>query len=223
SFDTGEFIGEKVYLGELRTDEAGRLVFIGGRGRANTPFPNNSAYTFAKNDGWHHDISDGPVSADVSIGGKSIPVDPAWVVTAPPNYAPDIISVQTMYDVMYNTFQGYWLTSPSTPSFTQDIYPLLLQFCNMQWVNFGFYIGFGHGAPNDFNHPNLFRRLADNGPASAELRRQVFNIFRNPDFSLVEITAWPQIYGDNMDQPLVDARQFLALTPTHYQILRAWS
>jgi hypothetical protein len=223
SFDTGEFIGEKVYLGELRTDEAGRLVFLGGRGRANTPFPNNSAYTFANNDGWHDDISDGPVSADVSIGGKSIPVDPAWVVTAPPNYAPDIISVQTMYDVMYNTFQGYWLTAPPTPSFTQDIYPLLLQFCNMQWVNFGFYIGFGHGAPNDFHHASLFRRLTDNGPASAELRRQVFNIFRNPDFSLLEINAWPQIYGDNMNQPLVDARQFLALTPTHYQILRAWS
>src|SRR5215471_9608109 len=42
-FDTGEFIGEKVYLGELRTDEAGRLIFLGGRGRSATPFPKNSA------------------------------------------------------------------------------------------------------------------------------------------------------------------------------------
>ena len=222
-FDTGEFIGEKVYLGELRTDESGRLVILGGRGESGTPFPKNSAYTFANNDGWHDDISDGPVNAEVIIEDKNIPVEPAWVVVAPPNYAPDIVSVQTMYDVMYNTLQGYWLSAPATPSFTQDIYPLLVQFCDMQWVNFGFYCGFGHGAPNDFHRTNLFGRLADNGPASAELRRQVFNVFRNPDFALLEITAWPQVYGDNMNQPLTDARQFLALTPTHYQLLRSWS
>src|SRR5215510_10255338 len=66
-FDTGEFIGEKVYLGELRTDESGRLIFLGGHGRSRTPFPKNSAYTFANNDGWHDDISDGPVSAEVII------------------------------------------------------------------------------------------------------------------------------------------------------------
>lgn len=222
-FDSGEFIGEKVYLGELRTDEAGRLVFLGGRGKSRTPFPKNSAYTFANNDGWHDDVSDGPVSAEVSIGGDSIPVEPAWVVVAPPNYAPDITSVQTMYDVMYDTFQGNWLTAPVTPSFTQHIYPTLLQFCEMQWVNFGFYCGFGHGAPNDVHHQTLFHRLANKGPAEAELRRQVFNMFRNPNYALLEITAWPQVYGDNMNQPLTDARQFLALTPARYRFLRAWS
>jgi hypothetical protein len=48
-------------------------------------------------------------------------------------------------------------------------------------------------------------------------------MFRNPNFALLEITAWPQVYGDNMNQPLSDARQFLALTPTQYGFLRAWS
>lgn len=222
-FDSGEFIGEKVYLGELRTDEAGRLVFLGGRGRSNTPFPRNSVYTFANNDGWHDDISDGPVSAEVIIAGRSIPVEPAWVVVAPPNYAPDITSVQTMYDVIYDTCQGYWLTAPTTPSFTHHIYPVLHQFCETQWVNFGFYCGFGHGGPNDVHHPTSFHRLANKGAASGELRRQVFNMFRNPDFESIEITAWPQIYGDNMNQPLTDPRQFLALTPTCYGFLQAWS
>lgn len=32
AFDTGTFLGHPVYLGELRTDEAGRLLFLGGRG-----------------------------------------------------------------------------------------------------------------------------------------------------------------------------------------------
>ena len=31
--DTGKFYGKPVYLGELRTDEAGRLLFLGGTGR----------------------------------------------------------------------------------------------------------------------------------------------------------------------------------------------
>jgi hypothetical protein len=30
AFDTGTFMGTPVYLGELRTDEAGRLIFLGG-------------------------------------------------------------------------------------------------------------------------------------------------------------------------------------------------
>jgi hypothetical protein len=33
-FDSGKFIGVDGYLGELRTDEAGRLVFLGGHGKS---------------------------------------------------------------------------------------------------------------------------------------------------------------------------------------------
>jgi hypothetical protein len=33
-FADGAFVGKKVYLGELRTDEAGRLIVLGGHGRA---------------------------------------------------------------------------------------------------------------------------------------------------------------------------------------------
>ena len=31
-FDTGAFMGKSIYLGELRTDDMGRLLFLGGRG-----------------------------------------------------------------------------------------------------------------------------------------------------------------------------------------------
>jgi hypothetical protein len=124
-FDTGRFLGVPVDLGELRTDGAGRLVFLGGHGRSGTPLAHNSIVGYANNDGWYDDVSDGPVSAEVKLGGKPILVDPAWVVVAPPNYAPDIISIQTMYDVIYDACAGLWLNPPAQPSFTGNIYPLL--------------------------------------------------------------------------------------------------
>jgi hypothetical protein len=33
-FDTGEFLGTRVYLGEIRTDAQGRLIVLGGRGKS---------------------------------------------------------------------------------------------------------------------------------------------------------------------------------------------
>jgi hypothetical protein len=70
-FDSGRFMGTPVYLGELRTDEAGRLVVLGGHGKS-ASHAGTRAITFANNDGWHDDVSDGPVTAEVKIGGKTL-------------------------------------------------------------------------------------------------------------------------------------------------------
>jgi hypothetical protein len=83
AFDTGAFRGKPVYLGELRTDEAGRLVVLGGRG-VSASHDGSRAITFANNDGWHDDVSDGPVTAEVRFEGKALKVDPAWVVVGAP-------------------------------------------------------------------------------------------------------------------------------------------
>ena len=142
-FNTGTFLGNRVYLGEICTDNDGRLVFLGGHGLSATPLPHNTAIDFANNDGWYDDISDGPITATVKLRGRSIRVDPAWVVVAPPNYAPDVISIQTMHDVMVDTYQDWWLEPPEKVSFREHIYPILSQFCQTQWVNYGFYVQFG--------------------------------------------------------------------------------
>jgi hypothetical protein len=99
AFDTGRFMGTPVYLGELKTDEEGRLVVLGGRG-VSASSDGTPAITFANNDGWHDDVSDGPVRAEVRFRGQTLPVDPAWVVVAPPNYAPMQKSVRTLWDLM---------------------------------------------------------------------------------------------------------------------------
>src|SRR5262249_16603226 len=195
-FDTRTFCEEaQVYLGELRTAERGRLVFLGGHGVSDTIFARNQPTTFANNNGWYDDTSDGPVSAEVVIAGQSIPVDPAWIVVAPPNYAPDLISIQTMYDVLYDPYQGLWIEPldpvKRPPSFTEHIYPMLRRFCEMQWVNYGFHVQFGWGAPHDFLRPSYMAQLASAGQEYAEVRRQLFNIFRNPASQTLDVDGWP--------------------------------
>ena len=222
-FDSGSFVGTPVYLGELRTDDVGRLIFLGGRGLSATPSPVNTITTYADNRGWHDDISDGPVGAEVTLHGKVIPVDPAWVVTAPPNYAPDIISIRTMYDVMIDTFHPWFIAAPSAVSFQHAILPILERFTGMQWVNFGFFLQFGWGAPYNFQRPEYLSQLASARPEFREVRKQVFNLFRDPTATTLQQTAWPQTYGDYVQIPPASPLSMLAVTATQYSQLQLWS
>ena len=92
AFDKGTFYNpkgrdSKVYLGELRTDEKGRLIFLGGRGHS-ASYSNTPATTFANNQTWRDDTSDGPVNAAITLkDGRKIQAVGAWVITGPPDYA----------------------------------------------------------------------------------------------------------------------------------------
>ena len=221
-FDTGTFLGKPVYLGELRTDGDGRLIFLGGRGLSETPFPHNTITTYADNRGWHDDMSDGPVTAKVTINGEEIPVDPAWVVVAPPNYAPEIIAIRTLYDVIVDAYQGLMMSPPKTVSYTRHIQPILQRFCEMQWVNFGFFLQFGWKSPYNFLRKEYMERLASKSPVSKEVRTQVFNLFRNPNATDLQLTAWPQTYGDYVEMPPTAPLSMLAVTTTQYSMLQKW-
>ena len=228
SFDTGEFFGNKVYLGELLTDDAGRLIFLGGKGKSESPLPGYTLVTFANNPGWHDDVSDGWVSATVTIGERSIAVDPAWVVTAPPNYSPELITPQTMYDVIRDALAGTLLPKPVKPSFTEDILPLLAQFHEAQWVNFGFFVQFGWMGPNDFLRPEVLTKLATppngNNDPYLEMRRQIFYSFRDPSSDIFEPLKWPPLYGDafgSFDSP-PSPRVGFSFTGTIYKFLQQW-
>src|SRR4051794_7556461 len=72
-------------------------------------------------------ISDGPVQATVTIGGKPVSVEHAWVVVAPPDYAPGIMAVVTMYDVIAEaSAQLDPSVQPRVPSFTKDVAPIFV-------------------------------------------------------------------------------------------------
>jgi hypothetical protein len=222
---SGQFFDTKVYLGELRTDDAGRLLFLGGFGIAASPFLGYTLVTYSSNPGWYDDTSDGPVDATVKIGNREIVCDAAWVVTAPPAYAPDVTGVVTMYDLIYDTLAGTVFPSPGKPSFTGDILPIFQRLANLQWVNAGFFVQFGFLAPNDFMRPDLLARLAAPGTEYQELRNQILYMFRNPNATAFQPWQWPPIYGDALKvEPLdeLSPRSALSVTPTQYTYLTDW-
>jgi hypothetical protein len=223
AFDTGKFYDKPVYLGELQTDDHGRLIVLGGRG-VSASIDGSPAADFANNDGWHDDVADGPVTATVTIAGRELPVEPAWVVVGPPNYAPDLQGVRTMYDLLEDIFiQGGWLRFPVTVSFTQHVLPILYRMSRLQWVNKGFAEEFGWGAANDLLSPRSRVRLGSSAPENAEVRRLIYNSFRRFERDGLSPIPWAWLYGDATNIPAVSARQYAVLTSTQMQILSQWA
>jgi hypothetical protein len=222
-FASGEFCGKRVYLGELRTDDAGRLVFLGGRGVSGSS-DGSPATTFANNDKWHDDVCDGPVTAEVTVEGRPVPVDPAWVVVAPPNYAPDVVGVRTMYDLLYDTYvQCGWIAFPQPVSFSRHILPLLERLAGLQWVNHGFATRFGFGGSEHFLERGYLERLSSPFPEHAELRQQIWAAFRQWERDGESPVPWPWLYGDSMSLPPVSERQHTMLTVTQLSLLERWA
>lgn len=222
-FGSGTFQGKKVALGELRTDEAGRLLFLGGHGVSASS--DGSALTdFANNDNWHDDVSDGPVTAEVTIDGRSIPVDPAWVITAPPNYGPDVKTVRTMYDLLFDAYvQSGWLPFPDRVSFMEHVLPIFERLSGLQWVNHGFATKYGRGGREDLLDPAYLARLSSPLEEHKELRGQIFHAFRDWLRDGVSPLPWPWVYGDSMSIPPVGPRQHMMLSGTQLRLLELWA
>lgn len=223
-FDGGTCFGVEVPLGELRTDKCGRLRVFGGHGKS-ASVDGKAPTTFANNDGWYDDTSDGPVTAQVLLNGRALSVAPAWVVVAPPNYGPQQKSVRTLYALMTDVaVQAGQLPAPERPSFREDILPIFQAMCDLQWVNAGFAAAFGHGMPQHFLAPDYLRKLSQPGPTYAELRRTVANSFRNPADGDVSLKPWPWVYGDAMDILMPPTpRAMNALTTTQLALLERWA
>jgi L-Lysine epsilon oxidase N-terminal len=121
-----------VELGQLRTDSKGRLIVLGGNGFSSAPagsplgVPPNTYY---RNPNWHDDVADGPVTAEVKLNSTDPLVkaeNGAWVIVAPPDYAPEINGVVTLYDVLLQLgVDSFGLPKPGRPSFDLDIAPIL--------------------------------------------------------------------------------------------------
>jgi L-Lysine epsilon oxidase N-terminal/L-lysine epsilon oxidase C-terminal domain len=224
AFDGGTFFGIDAPLGELRTDEAGRLLVLGGTGQSFSPFGARLT-TFANNDGWCDDASDGPVTATVRLGKRLLSVAPAWVVIGPPNYGPGLVTgYRTLYDVMTQTMIDLGLLSPpARVSFLGDIYPFFDRLSQLQWVNYGMLERYGWQSSEDFLDPALVARLADPCFENEPFRRALFERFRNPDYAIMQPDALPPLYGDAVAIPANSPRDWLAVTPVQYGNLARWA
>jgi len=235
----GKFHDTPVMLGELKTDEVGRLLFVPGLGKSGSPSgqpPYNSAKpdSFSNATDWYDDICDGPVHASVLIDGKEFEADPGWVISSPPNYAPNIIGWRTMNDMMRNVFiDGGMMDLPTTISFTEHIHPILQRLTGLQWVNKGFSSLFGADGPMNFNNPSLLKKLAYNTNGSPapdtyrELRRTIYNNLRAHGNQEEAKASWPMIYGDTSFSPDSIAKEklakgYLRVPPLFDYYLKKW-
>jgi hypothetical protein len=144
-------------LGELTTDREGRLIVVGGYGRTcawyqadGTPYPlvhgevSPGVLADINEEGWFDDSGDGPVSAVLVFDdGHVQTVHGAWVVTAPPSYAPQCLNVVSLWDDVYDTWvrelglcpeifsDGFQQTYE--PCFDVDIFPIFRAAALQRW------------------------------------------------------------------------------------------
>jgi hypothetical protein len=255
-FDTGSFLGTQVPLGEIKTDEAGRLLVLGGFGKSGSTLPGNPIGSnpapefhdyFANNDYWYDDISDGPVTASVTLpDGTQIKIDSAadagWVIVAPPKYAPGVYPIVTLYDVIRDTaIRANWLKDDAQVEYYRDIYPILLKAGSMSWVNDTARRGHGFDKLGDYriwkdDGPRL--RIDDNLLRSASLstpgpdaptRKHIFERLRNPEpatpeQAVKEATAryMPYLSGDGGDASEGKPHTWFSLLPAQYKKFEKW-
>jgi len=150
-FEDGRFFDIPVPLGELRTDEAGRLLVLGGFGASAKTANGKDITNYANNDFWYDDTSDGPVTLKVTVDGRDIVVrGGAWVLVAPPKFAPNHINLISLYDVMQ---EAAGVQFPTELSFQRDIYPLFSRVADYQWVNAMALRGHGPRRAGNFRDP----------------------------------------------------------------------
>jgi hypothetical protein len=90
-------------LGELRLDEEGHLLVLGGHGTSgSTATPPVAIDEYANNDTWFDDTSDGSIKARLQFAdGTVIDADAAWILVGPPKFAP-IDNVVRLYDMLWD-------------------------------------------------------------------------------------------------------------------------
>jgi hypothetical protein len=232
-----------VPLGELRTDDAGRLLVLASCGESGSLIANNPITDYANNDYWYDDTSDGPVTATVTLhNGQAVTVKGrAWVMCVPPHFTTDTTCLTTLYDQME---EAAGLDARPQLSFSRDLWPIFSRVASYSWVNKMALIGHGPGKYANFLDPNTAAKLADNRPENLSFRELIFQRIRNPNLIPNE-RIWdnnsgeqyppaaanqadgyymPPMAGDyGWDGPVDrDATTWLAVTPAQYRWLEHW-
>lgn len=223
-FDDGQILNFFVTLGELRTDYAGRLIFLGGFGKSAPFYAGMRPVTFANNDRWYDDICDGPVRARVTVCTTEFEADPGYVVVTPPNFAPGLNGLVTMDDTVREAFMAAgWLARPTTTSFSHDIWPIFDRLTALQWINHGFLVAHGVGSPLDARAVSVISRLGDASPGNKSWRQQVFALFRPVSPGPGSQRQIPYIYGDLFGEARDVDLTLLSVTPTMFAHLDRWA
>jgi L-lysine 6-oxidase len=225
-------------LGTLVTDASGRLVVLGGYGRA---CGQDLIATFTGADSWYDDISDGPVYCTLRLrSGETVELQ-AWALVGPPKFAPELRNISTLDDVMYDVAVRYMGLEPELfdrdrwpdthgwnpdyeASFEDDIAPIMERPADYVWVA---------NVPSmiAFSYPRFDVR--DASEENRHQRERYLHYFRDPGkdetspghqlvVSPEGVPLMPLNAGSNpVTNELID--KFASLTQTQYALLRQWA
>lgn len=232
---------QTVNLGTVEYDN-GTLIFYAGDGVSAALNPSDVNTDFADNSNWYDDICDGRITASITSKTDSTvyhlndALSAAWVTTAPPDYAPQIQPIATMYDMM---------TGASNEDFDPSfglVFPLMYRLYRMQWVNLGDFLSPSFRETIDkLTADGKFRCLFEKGPEGDAVRTEIFNMFRNPAYPInnepiipsnsttsisvkglgTDELKLPYYPGDGINYPGSPA-QWFAIPPLLYDQLRLW-
>ncbi|MFT6717798.1 MAG: hypothetical protein ACJAY8_000179 [Sphingobacteriales bacterium] len=215
------------YLGEMQTEANGRLLILGGYGKAcgfdnqGNPIPNSPLLKDVDNDNWLDDTADGPVTAVLFFedGTHQEIEGSAWVVSTDPAYAPQTLNAVSLWDNVYTTWVEQFDLDPSLfsnkkyqpsyqPNFIRDVFPTINSAHMQMWNT---------SLPSQAiaAHKRILK-LGEEKPSFNFL-----SFIRNP----ITSKDGPAPLADNkMPFSLGDSnRSFLTVTPTQYFFLEQWS
>jgi len=214
-------------LGNAVTDDHGRLVVIGAFGRAGGDEPIAS---YGGADTWHDDIADGPITCRVTLKTNEVIELDAWVIVGSPKFAPELVNITTVDDIVYDVGVRYHNLNPELyssatgfkttyiASYDDDIRPILDRMASYQWV------------ANTQSMTAAVRPgfdLRDANPINRDNRRSLLAQFRNPDRSQdlwtgIHSPAVPLNSGTNsVSNELIV--KFSTLTATQYFLMQQWA
>ncbi|WP_215223835.1 CTQ-dependent lysine 6-oxidase LodA [Echinicola shivajiensis] len=226
-------------LGDLKTDNQGRLVVLGGFGNAGGNEPLTS---YGGSDTWHDDISDGPVYCTVTFNDGSAPLSlQAWVIVGSPDFAPEIVNISTLSDSMFDVAVRSFDLVPSmyhngafdptyVVNYQRDILPIIQRLGGYQWVAnvqsmmaftsniFDFSDPSEANKANRENYFSYFRRPNDkSNPSPNQPQSQLFKENGTDFFPMMPLNS-----GSNSvsNETIV---KFLALNDTQYFMLNQWA
>lgn len=216
-------------LGEILTDDKGRLLVLASSGNAVGQYDEYGVPIQMTGDlnnvGWFDSAADGPVNVTILLDDGSTEVAfGAWVVCGDPAYAPQIRNVVSVWDDVYNMFVRDLDLQPELyrrgaddptynpdyqPNFEQDIQPVFIA-CNLQrWTaNLPPLALRAHTAVNSIT--------ADDDPNQTIMA--ALNFIRNPnkDETNIGMPLMPLSLG-------AAGTSFLTVTKTQYFFLEQWS
>lgn len=230
-------------IGTVEYDN-GTLIFYAGHGKSASLNPSDLNTDFADNSNWYDDICDGRITATITSreNGSTYHLNgaesAAWVVTTPPDYAPQIQPISTLYDMTCGAGDDTY-----EPEFSL-VFPLLYRLYRMQWVNLGDFLAPSFREVIDkLIHDGEFKFLFKTHPEAeaAKVRAKIFDLFRNPAYpydnepiipsnsttnienrgSGQEDLKLPYYPGDGVNYPGSPA-QWFAIPPLLYEQLKNW-